>query len=115
MNGLVFDNTDTKTISMLIDIIKKDKEIIKGQLIENKKDKEIIEEQSLEINELKEELQKFKNWNKKSKKNHYQKNKEIYLERSSKHKKQNPELVKEYNRKAYLKRKNKIENDKDIK
>lgn len=97
MNGLVFDNADTKTISMLIDIVKKDKEIIKGQL--------------LEINELKEELQKFKNWNKKSKKNHYQKNKEIYLERSAKHKKQNPELVKEYNRKAYLKRKNRIDNN----
>ena len=28
MNGLVFDNADTKTISMLIDIIKKDKKIM---------------------------------------------------------------------------------------
>jgi len=110
MNGLVFDNTDTKTISMLIDIIKKDKEIIAKQLIENKKDKEIIEEQLLEINELKkikEDNEKRKTWAKNAKKRHYEKNKDLYIKRALDHKKNNPELVKQYRHNTYLNAKKK--------
>jgi len=103
MNGLVFDNADTKTISMLIDIVKKDKEIIKKQLIEIN-----------ELKKIKEDNEKRKTWAKNAKKRHYEKNKDLYIKRALDHKKNNPELVKQYRHNTYLNAKKKKDNSDEI-
>jgi len=67
------------------------------------------------INELEEKLKKYTNGN--NHKNYYEKNKEIVKEKGSmylkKLKEENPDKIKEYAKRAYLKKKEKLKKEKE--
>lgn len=69
----------------------------------------------LEVEELKEKLQKYTN--SEGHKKYYEKNKDIVKEKAKNYlkklKTENPEKLKEYRRRAYLKRKEKQQTDKE--
>ena len=69
------------------------------------------------INELEQHLKKYTN--SKGHKEYYEKNKDIIKEKGNIHltklKEENPEKLKEYRRRAYLKRKEKLQKEKDNK
>jgi len=68
------------------------------------------------VNELEEKLKKYTNGN--NHKNYYEKNKEIVKEKGSiylkKLKEENPDKIKEYAKRAYLKKKEKLKKENDI-
>ena len=70
-----------------------------------------------ENTKLKEQLQKYTNGN--NHKRYYEKNKEIVMQKASENKKKikenNPEKIKEYAKRAYLKRKEKLQKMKESK
>lgn len=69
----------------------------------------IIQEKNKEIQDLKDHLKKYTSPERNKK--YYEKNKDSILKKSYDHHKQiNKEKIKEYNRKAYLKRKEKLNN-----
>lgn len=80
------------------------------------KDEEIIQLKKY-INDLEEKLKKYTNGN--NHKAYYEKNKEIIMKKANDNKKKikdtNPEKIKEYAHRAYLKRKEKIQKMKDEK
>ena len=65
------------------------------------------------INELEEKLKKYTN--SETHKTYYEKNKDIIIKKANENKKKmketNPEKIKEYSHRAYLKRKEKINNE----
>ncbi len=77
----------------------------------------VIENELLKqrINELEEKLKKYTNGN--NHKNYYEKNKEIVKEKGSiylkKLKEENPDKIKEYAKRAYLKKKEKLKKEKE--
>ena len=74
-----------------------------------------IQQLKLKINELEERLKKYTN--SEGNKRYYEKNKEIVIrkanERKEKLKETNPDKIKEYARRAYLKRKEKLKAEKE--
>ena len=75
-----------------------------------------IQQLKLKINELEERLKKYTN--SEGNKRYYEKNKDTVMrkanERKEKLKETNPDKIKEYARRAYLKRKEKLNIEKDV-